>query len=72
MTNSYYKRIYENSFRERASLLGVKLGYAMDDLFSFFFFKKKSSWRFCNAYSQTLRLHSSDIFCFSLHLWIPI
>nr|YP_010340452.1 photosystem II protein I [Solanum inodorum]UNZ92776.1 photosystem II protein I [Solanum inodorum] len=23
-------------------------------------------------FSQTLRLHSSDIFCFSLHLWIPI
>jgi hypothetical protein len=71
MTNSYYKRISENSFREKASLLGVKLGYAMDDLFSFFF-SKKSSWRLCNAYSQTLRLHSSDIFCFSLHLWIPI
>nr|YP_010206001.1 photosystem II protein I [Clematis potaninii]WNV62976.1 photosystem II protein I [Clematis hexapetala]WNV63070.1 photosystem II protein I [Clematis aethusifolia]WNV63164.1 photosystem II protein I [Clematis intricata]WNV63258.1 photosystem II protein I [Clematis heracleifolia]WNV63352.1 photosystem II protein I [Clematis montana] len=30
------------------------------------------SWRFCNAYSQTLRLHSGDILCFSLHLRIPI
>ncbi|KAG5615093.1 hypothetical protein H5410_014917, partial [Solanum commersonii] len=29
--NFYYKRIYDNSFRERASLLGAKLGYVMDD-----------------------------------------
>lgn len=46
-------------------------GIKMEDLFSFFFFEK-SSWRLCNAYSQTFRLHSSDIFCFSLHLWILI
>ena len=71
MTNSYYKRISENSLREKASLLGVKLGYAMDDLFSFFF-SKKSSWKLCNAYSQNLRLQSSDIFCLYIHLWIPI
>nr|YP_009270720.1 PsbI [Perilla frutescens]YP_009270896.1 PsbI [Perilla frutescens var. hirtella]AMR74180.1 PsbI [Perilla frutescens var. acuta]AMR74268.1 PsbI [Perilla frutescens f. crispidiscolor]AMR74356.1 PsbI [Perilla frutescens var. crispa]AMR74532.1 PsbI [Perilla frutescens var. frutescens]AMR74092.1 PsbI [Perilla frutescens] len=42
----------------------------MEDLFSFFL--KKSSWRLCNAYSETLRLYRSDIFCFSLYLWIPI
>ena len=30
------------------------------------------SWRLCNAYSQTLRLYSSDILCFSLHFWILI
>nr|WDD58031.1 photosystem II protein I [Allium anisopodium] len=37
----------------------------------YFPFQKKS-WRLCNAYSQTLCLHSSHIFCFSLHLWILI
>nr|UJI65383.1 photosystem II protein I [Hosta clausa var. geumgangensis] len=41
----------------------------MGNLFPFF---KKKSWRLCNAYSQTLRLHSSDIFCFSVHLRILI
>nr|YP_010304395.1 photosystem II protein I [Monoon laui]ULM62312.1 photosystem II protein I [Monoon laui] len=35
-------------------------------------FHQKRSWRLCNAYSQTIRLHSSDILCFSLHLRIPI
>nr|ATL76528.1 photosystem II protein I [Chenopodium album] len=35
-------------------------------------FKKKKSWRLCNAYSQTLCLHSSNILCFSLHFRIPI
>nr|QBX96413.1 photosystem II protein I [Hansenia oviformis]QBX96498.1 photosystem II protein I [Hansenia oviformis]QBX96583.1 photosystem II protein I [Hansenia oviformis]QBX96668.1 photosystem II protein I [Hansenia oviformis]QBX96753.1 photosystem II protein I [Hansenia oviformis] len=30
------------------------------------------SWRLCNAYSQTFRLHSSYILCFSIYLWIPI
>nr|ANS80710.1 photosystem II protein I [Ilex latifolia]ANS81280.1 photosystem II protein I [Ilex wilsonii] len=39
---------------------------------SILFFFQKRSWSLCNAYSQTLRLHSSDILCFSLHLWIPI
>lgn len=47
-------------------------GRKMEDLFSFFFFSKKSSWRLCNAYSETLRLYRSDLFCFSLYLWIPI
>nr|YP_010688699.1 photosystem II protein I [Sycopsis sinensis]YP_010689308.1 photosystem II protein I [Distyliopsis dunnii]YP_010689482.1 photosystem II protein I [Eustigma oblongifolium]WBR73107.1 photosystem II protein I [Hamamelis mollis]WBR73629.1 photosystem II protein I [Distylium racemosum]WBR73803.1 photosystem II protein I [Distylium buxifolium]WBR74064.1 photosystem II protein I [Distylium pingpienense]WBR74499.1 photosystem II protein I [Distylium dunnianum]WBR75282.1 photosystem II protein I [ len=42
----------------------------MENLFSFF--PQKRSWRLCNAYSQTLCLHSSDILCFSLHLRIPI
>nr|YP_010148452.1 photosystem II protein I [Zabelia insularis]QQV69356.1 photosystem II protein I [Zabelia insularis] len=38
----------------------------------FSFFSKKGSWRLCHAYSQTFRLHSSDILCFSVHLWISI
>jgi len=44
----------------------------MEDLFPFLIFPKKGSWRLCNAYSQTFRLHSSDILCFSIYLWIPI
>nr|YP_010145000.1 photosystem II protein I [Elsholtzia densa]QQL92404.1 photosystem II protein I [Elsholtzia densa] len=42
----------------------------MEDLFSFC--SKRPSWRLCNAYSETLRLYRSYIFCFSLYLWIPI
>nr|YP_009108483.1 photosystem II protein I [Utricularia macrorhiza]CDL78721.1 photosystem II protein I [Utricularia macrorhiza] len=26
----------------------------------------------CNAYSETLSLYRSNIFCVSLYLWIPI
>nr|WQM48569.1 photosystem II protein I [Polyspora axillaris] len=40
-------------------------------MYSLFFFFQKI-WRLCNAYSQTFRLHSSYILCFSLHLRIPI
>jgi len=50
-----------------------KIGYVVEKskIYSLFF-SKKSSWRLCNAYSETLRLYRSDIFCFSLYLWIPI
>nr|YP_009387713.1 photosystem II protein I [Hansenia oviformis]ART32698.1 photosystem II protein I [Hansenia oviformis] len=37
-----------------------------------FGFLSNESRRLCNAYSQTFRLHSSYILCFSIYLWIPI
>lgn len=81
-SESYYntKRIPANSFffsfLEKL-FLGIR-GTKMDNPYDtktdnlFSFSTPKLSWRFCNAYSQTLRLHSSDILCFSLHFWIPI
>lgn len=60
------------SSSRKTPFLGVKIGYVVENRRFILFFFQKSSWRLCNAYSETLRLYRSDIFCFSLYLWIPI
>nr|UIF92707.1 photosystem II protein I [Hosta capitata] len=61
-------------FQEKTSFFGALCQNSVCDKkwAIYFLFSKKKSWRLCNAYSQTLRLHSSDIFCFSVHLRILI